>query len=68
MKKKRRVLAGILAVCMLMGQNVFAEETVTDEQLYTESISEEATVSEEQGETTLQSDLEADAEQTNPGI
>lgn len=68
MKKKRRFLAGFLAGCMIFGQTVFAEEAVTDEQLYTESISEEATVSEEQGETTLQSDLEADAEQTNPGI
>lgn len=68
MKKKRRFLAGFLAGCMIFGQTVFAEEAVTEDQLYTESISEEAAVSEEQGETTLQSDLEADAEQTNPGI
>lgn len=64
MKKKGRFLAGFLAGCMIFGQTVFAEEAVTEDQLYTESISEEAAVSEEQGETTLQSDLEADTEQT----
>ena len=62
MRKKRRFLAGVLAGCMLMGQTVFAEEAVTDDQSYFESDLEETTVSEEQEETTVQSNLEADTE------
>lgn len=62
--KKRRLLAGILAGCMLMGQTAFAEEAVTDEQSYMdiESGLEEVEAPEEQEEATDQESLETDQE------
>ena len=31
MRKRTRILAGVLTGCLLMGQTVFAEEAVADE-------------------------------------
>ena len=53
MRKRTRILAGVLAGCLLMGQTVFAEGAVADEQSHILS-AEETKLEEGQTETEMQ--------------